>query len=370
MTPNAPKLVAGAIFSAVMFFVQTEVSFAQEEGVEPSPIRVLAEGISFNGAALIAKEGKILEVDSYHRKGMPKGDHTSNTRFNIGSIGKVFTAVAVGQLVDSGAFKFDDHVRSYLPSLPLSYQDIKISHLLTHISGVGNFFQPKHRAAIYSSETLDDIMAIILSEPQLFQPGERMQYSNSGFVILGALIERVSGMAYEDYIQRNVFDRAGMTGTRFEADALTATGYTQRSGRPPQRSSTPFTPDTTSPYVEGRTRRALPAGGAFSTVHDMYRFAMALVNYRLMSSETTELMISAKPGTVRMSPSSGREVAYGYGFNIADDGARIGHGGGGQGVNAELRIWPNTKTVIVILANLDPPIASVFANAIERYLGN
>ncbi len=368
MMPNITKLIVGAIFSAALLPVQTEISFAQEPGIDTAYIRTLAEDISFNGVALIAKDGEIIEVDSYHRAGIPRGDHTVNTRFNVGSIGKVFTAVAIGQLVDSGAFKFDDSIRSYLPELPLSYQDIKVSHLLTHMSGVGNFFQPKYREAIYSFETLDDIMAIILSEPQDFKPGEKMQYSNSGFVILGALIERVSGLSYEDYIQRNIFDRAEMKETRFEVDALTATNYTQQTGQRRQRGSSSFTPDTTSPYVKGRTRRALPAGGTFSTAHDMYRFAMALVNHKLMSSETTKLMTSAKPGTVRVSPSSGKEVGYGYGFNISVGGARIGHGGGGPGINAELRIWPETKTVVVTLANLDPPIASVFADSIEGYL--
>jgi len=370
MMPNITKLVAGAIFSAALFLVQTEISFAQETVIEPAHIRTFAEDISFNGVALVAQQGEIVELNSYHRKGMPKGGHTVGTRFNIGSIGKVFTAVAIGQLVDSGALKFDDPVRSYLSELPASYQDIKVSHLLTHMSGVGIFFQPKHMEAIYNFETLDDVMAIILSEPQIFKPGERMQYSNSGFVILGALIERVTSMSYEGYIKKNVFDRAGMNETRFEVDAFTATNYTQQTGQRRQRGSSSFTPDTTSPYVKGRTRRALPAGGTFSTAHDMYKFAMALVNHKLMSSETTKLMTSAKPGTVRVSPSSGKEVSYGYGFNIADNGARIGHGGGGPGINAELRIWPKTQTVIVTLANLDPPIASVLANSIEGYLND
>lgn len=370
MIINVTSLMMGAIFSAAAILAQADKSIAQETKIEPAHIRNLAEDISFNGVALIAHKGEIVDINSYRRTGMPQGDHTVGTRFNIGSIGKVFTAVAIGQLVDSGALKFEDHVRSYLSELPASYQDIKVSHLLTHMSGVGIFFQPKHREAIYSFETLDDIIAIILSEPQIFKPGERMQYSNSGFVILGALIERVSGVSYEDYIQMNIFDRAGMKETRFEVDAFTAKNYTQRAGQRPRTRSSSYSPDTTSPYIEGRTRRALPAGGTFSTALDMYKFARALMKHKLMSSETTVLMTSAKPGTTRKSPSSGKQVEYGYGFNVAKDGARIGHGGGGPGINAELRIWPKTQTVIITLANLDPPIASVLANSIEGYLNN
>jgi CubicO group peptidase (beta-lactamase class C family) len=232
------------------------------------------------------------------------------------------------------------------------------------MSGIGNFFQPKYRDKIYSFKKISDIMEIILSEPHAFSPGEKMQYSNSGFVVLGALIEEITGQSYEAYIQKNVFDLAKMNSTSFTIDDKTATNYSKGMMR------TSGGDNASKPLQKSRTRRALPAGGMFSTAEDLYNFAIALINNDLMSEKTTKIMTSAKPGTIRKSRSTGKDVGYGYGFNVSQDGLRIGHGGGGPGINAELRIWPQTQNIIITLTNLDPPLASNFANKIENYIKN
>lgn len=357
------KIHLSAFIVAALFITPVSNAFAKNDHVDPLKIEKIAKENNFNGVALVATGGKISLLRDYHKDEMPGEPHNIGTKFNIGSIGKVFTAVAIGQLVDKGEISFDDSVRKYMKDLPASYEDIKISHLLTHMSGIGRFFQPKYRERIYSFKTISDIMEIILEEPNLFSPGEEMQYSNSGFVVLGALIEEVTGQSYEGYIQENIFDPSRMTSTSFTFDDNTATNYSRGMMR--RSSGGEATP--AKPLKPSRTRRALPAGGMFSTAEDLYNFAIALTNNELMSEKITKIMTTAKPGAIRKSPRTGLESSYGYGFAVSIGGLRIGHGGGGPGINAELRIWPETQNIIITLTNLDPPLASEFANDIEKY---
>ena len=353
-----------SILVAIILITPINTLFAQGDKSETLTIKKIAIDTKFNGVGLIATGGKISLLKDYHINNMPGEPHNVGTKFNIGSIGKVFTAVAIGQLVDKGILSFDDTIKSHMPHLPESFENIKISHLLTHMSGIGNFFQPIYRDKIYSFKKISDIMEIILSEPHAFSPGEKMQYSNSGFVVLGALIEEITGQSYEAYIQKNVFDLAKMNSTSFTIDDKTATNYSKGMMR------TSGGDNASKPLQKSRTRRALPAGGMFSTAEDLYNFAIALINNDLMSEKTTKIMTSAKPGTIRKSRSTGKDVGYGYGFNVSQDGLRIGHGGGGPGINAELIIWPQTQNIIITLTNLDPPLASNFANKIENYIKN
>jgi CubicO group peptidase (beta-lactamase class C family) len=184
-----------------------------------------------------------------------------------------------------------------------------------------------------------------------FEPGARWEYSNYGFILLGAVIERVSGESYYDYVARHVFAPAGMTATgSAPEDSLVAgrsVGYMRGPGGPA------LTPNTeTLPW------RGTSAGGGYSTVRDLARFASALREHRLLDARHTELLTTGK-----VDAGGGR---YAYGFQERTNGGLrvVGHGGGAPGMNGELLLEPQSGTVVAVLANLDPPAASRVADFI------
>ena len=125
----------------------------------------------------------------------------------------MFTAVAIGQLVDAGKLRFEDPLGRHLPGLPPALAAVTLHQLLTHTSGAGNYFMPQNRAAITAARTAADLVPLIAAQPLEFEPGSKMAYSNSGFVLLGAVVEKVSGQTYERYVADHVFKPAGMAST-------------------------------------------------------------------------------------------------------------------------------------------------------------
>lgn len=326
-------------------------------------IQEIAAREAFHGTVAVARLGEEPAVGAFNQAAVPGDTLTATTRFNIGSMGKMFTAVAIGQLKDRGLLAFDDSVRKHLPELPAIYDAVTFHHLLTHTGGTGNYFSPSNRAVLNAAKTASDLLPIATLDTLLFEPGSEWRYSNSGYALMGAVVERITGDRYADYIETNIFAPAGMTQTGLEADDNTATAYTRfRPGEPPNTRPSPDTP--LAPSNNSRMR-GMPAGGGRSTVTDMARFANALFANQLMTPETTALMLAPKPGAERRSR-DGSLARFGYGFYSLADGARVGHGGGGAGVSAELRIWPAEGWVISVLVNLDPPAATSFARAMEQ----
>lgn len=320
----------------------------------PPPACVAEEmqAVGFSGVAYAVRGGAPVVSEA-------RGDGiTTQTRFNVGSLNKMFTAVAVAQLVDAGKARFEDPVGRRLPGLPPSLAAVTLHQLLTHTSGAGNYFVPQNRAAIRAARTATDLVPLVAAQPLEFEPGTKMAYSNSGYVLLGALVERLSGKSYAEYMQEKVFAPGGMTATSLEAGPDTAVAMTRMN------------PATGS---EGGDLRpspmsggfGSPAGGAYSTAGDLARFAEALLANRLTRADTTRLLITPKalPGT-------GQAGGYGYGFTVAGEGPdrRVGHGGGSAGVNAELAAFPARNLIVAVLANRDPPAATRVARALEAAL--
>lgn len=333
---------------------------------EPAILQCIEQTASrdaFHGTVAVGRLGQTPVVAAFNQSAVPGDRLTADTRMNIGSMGKMFTAVAIGQLRDQGLLDFQDSVSTHLPDLPAIYGAVTLHHLLTHTGGTGNYFSPSNHATLEAAKSASDLLPIATLDKLLFEPGSKWRYSNSGFALLGAVIERVTGKRYADYISDNIFRPSGMEHTGLEADDKTAPAYTRfRPGSPPGTRPSPDTPLTHSPNSE---LRGMPAGGARSTVGDLVRFTNALMGHQLMTPETTALVLAPKPGAQRLSR-DGSLARFGYGFIVGADGARIGHGGGGAGVNGQLRIWPDDGWVIAVLANLDPPAASSFAETMEN----
>ena len=315
----------------------------------------------FAGTVLVAKNDKAIFSGAYGMADREKKvPNTLDTRFRIGSMNKMFTAVAILQLAQAGKIKLTDPLVRYLPDYPNKElaSKVTIQHLLTHTGGTGDFFGPQFEAHRLELRTHDDYVKLYGTRAVEFEPGSKWEYSNYGFILLGEVIEHVTGGSYYDYVRKHIFEPAGMASTDSLPEdqnvALRSVGYTKEGN---DAKSADWRPNTdTLPY------RGIAAGGGYSTVGDLVRFASALQAHKLLNAEYTDLLTTGKVDT----PSG----MYAYGFTDRTfNGVRcFGHGGGAPGMNGELEICPSSGYVVAALANLDPPAAEQIASLMTRTL--
>ena len=312
---------------------------------------------SFFGAVLVAKNGKPIFAQAY---GLADREHkipnTLNTRFRIGSMNKMFTATSILQLAEAGKLGLDDSLGKYLIDYPNKdiATKVTIRQLLTHTGGTGDIFGPdfdKHRLEL---RTLQDYIKLYGSRPPQFEPGSRWEYSNYGFILLGAIIEKVSGQSYYDYISEHVYGPAGMTSSSSEPEDVAvpdrSIGYTRMAG-----------PDL-HPNTDTLPYRGTSAGGGYSTVDDLLKFANALEDHKLLNAEFTDMLTTGKVDA------RGARYAFGFEDQMINGVRCVGHGGGAPGMNGDLEICPGPGYVIAVLANMDPPAASHISNFITNRL--
>ena len=302
----------------------------------------------FSGTVLVAKNGKTLFSEAYGLADREKKTaNTLETRFRIGSMNKMFTAVSVLQLVQAGKIRLMDTVGKYIPDYPNKdvASKVTIHQLLTHTGGTGDIFGPEFDAHRSDLRTLSDYVALYGKRAPLFEPGSRYAYSNYGMLLLGVIIEKVSGQSYYDYVADHIYKVAGMTrsGSEPENQAVAdrSVGYMRQQG------TGAWVPNTdTLPY------RGTSAGGGYSTVGDLMKFATALTGHQLLDAEYTDLLITGK-----VDAGGGAMYAYGFEDTRKNGAGSIGHGGGAPGMNGDLRIYPQSGWVVTVLSNLDPPAA-------------
>jgi D-alanyl-D-alanine carboxypeptidase len=227
---------------------------------------------------------------------------------------------------------------------------------LTHTGGTGDIFGPQFQEHRKDLRSLQDYVNLYGKRGLEFEPGSRWEYSNYGFLLLGVVVERVSGKSYYDYVREKVYAPAGMnsTGSLAEDENVPerSIGYTSFGGGELHANG------DTLPY------RGTSAGGGYSTVEDLQRFASALMNHKLLDAEHTDLLTTGKVATPH-----GGKYAFGFFDDGGESGARhFGHGGGAPGMNGELQIYPQSGYVIAVLANLDPPAASRVSEFIANRL--
>jgi D-alanyl-D-alanine carboxypeptidase len=313
----------------------------------------------FSGVALVAKNGTPIFTSSYGMADREKKiQNTPNTKFRIGSMNKMFTATAVLQLAQAGKLKLTDPVGKYLTNYPNKNIATKVSveQLLSHTGGTGDFFGPefdKHRLEL---KTLDDYVKLYGAREPKFEPGSRWEYSNYGFLLLGLIVEKASGEDYYAHVREHIFKPAGMTSTDSLPEDQSvpdrSVGYTKFDG------AATWKPNTDTLPVRGTS-----AGGGYSTVGDLLAFATAVQNHKLLDAQHTDLLTTGHTQIVE-----GEKYAYGF-MDKTEAGVRsFGHGGGAPGMNGDLRIYPASGYVIVVLANLDPPAASRAADFIGNRL--
>ncbi len=297
----------------------------------------------FDGAVLLARNGRVLFERAYGLA--DRAAHKPNavdTEFRFGSMGKMFTAVAIMQLVEAGKIDPAAPIGRYLPGY--ANRDIAtkvtVANLLSHTGGTGDIFGPEFMSHWAELREPADYVALYEHRAPLFEPGTRAAYSNYGFMLLGRIVETVSGLRYDDYVARHIWGPAGMhsTGNQPESVVLPrrAVAYMGSSGKLVRA-------DATLPY------RGTPAGGGYSTVGDFSRFADALVAGRLVKPTTLDALIH---GGVKLP--NGTFMPYDFGGTIPGKGRYIGHSGGAPGMSGDMMHFLDSGYTVVTLANRDP----------------
>jgi CubicO group peptidase (beta-lactamase class C family) len=253
----------------------------------------------FSGTVLVAKDGRPIFRKAYGLAS--KAYYAPNridTKLNLASTTKMFTAVAILQLVEHGKIALTDKVGKILPDFPNKQvaEKATIHHLLSHSSGLGDYHGAMYICRKGILRESKDYFPLFADQPLSFEPGEKMQYSNAGYVILGAVIEKVTGESYFDYVRHHIFEPAGMVNTGFyETDVDTpnlATGYTNFVDKGDDYFEFHLGPRRNTSLYNGA--RGSSQGGAFSTVDDMLRFGLALRGNKLISARSLELMTTSK----------------------------------------------------------------------------
>jgi CubicO group peptidase (beta-lactamase class C family) len=346
---DAEKRVAG--FGAQDF----DKSALSAENQKPLPeadlipsIEKYLDGLSkadkFSGAVLIAKDGKAIFNKAYGFADREnKIPNKTDTKFNIGSENKIFTQFAIGILADEGKLSLSDKLGKYLPDYPNkdAAAKVTIEQLLAMRSGIGDFFGPEFQAADKSKiRAIKDFLPFFAAKPLLFEPGTQSRYSNGGYIVLGAIIEKASGKSYYDFVREKIFKPAGMADTEsYEQGAKVsnlALGYMKDdSGK---LASNSFK----------QPGRGSSAGGGYSTAEDILKFANALEAGKLPAPKS--MSDSADP-VIRMI-SSGIRIA-----------------GGSPGVNAAFSMKLKGGHTVIVMSNLDPPNAEDVSKQISIWLG-
>ncbi|HKU68365.1 MAG TPA: serine hydrolase domain-containing protein [Candidatus Baltobacteraceae bacterium] len=348
--PGPPyRIASGSSLSAIdrpAEFALPHLSQAELVSQAKAYAQRLTAADQFAGTVLVASgEAPLLQEAYGLADRASKTPNTLDTRFRIGSMNKMFTATSIMQLVQAGKIGLDEPLGTYLTNYPNTTvsSQVTIRQLLTHTGGTGDIFGPEFRKHRLRLRTLQDYVDLYGNRPLRFKPGTKWEYSNYGFILLGAVIEKVSGESYYDYVREHVYAPAGMTSTGSQPEDVTvpdrSVGYTSGPAGD-WRANT-----DTLPY------RGTSAGGGYSTVRDLLAFARALQRHTLLDAKYTRMMTSAQTSTP-----FGDTYGFGFGQRTIDGSKCFGHSGGAPGMNGDLEICGNGY-VIAVLSNLDPPAA-------------
>jgi D-alanyl-D-alanine carboxypeptidase len=324
----------------------------------------LAENDQLSGVLLVAKGDKILLHRNYGQMSLAgRRPNRKNTLFPTASMSKMFTAIAIAQLIERGRLSLDDTLARVLPGYPdrAAAERIKIRHLLAHQSGLGNFFNDEYKRDPARFVRPADYFPLFANKPLFFEPGTKFSYSNAGMVVLGAVVEELGKQRFEDYLRANIFAPAGMKSTFYDP-----------SEAPRNRIANLHTRFETDDPLKMEPRRenadhriASPAGSTYTTAADMLRFIRALQKGKLVKRET----LAAFTGQNAPTPPGGKYV-FGFESKLYNGKTGYGHSGGAPGVNTNTITFGDGDYTVVILTNYDPGFAQVFARDIAALLAN
>ncbi len=316
----------------------------------------LTEWDLFSGIAVIAKGSEIVATA---KGGYPdqkkRNTFTPDTAFTLGSMSKLFTSVAIGQLVDQGKLSYSDKVGRFFPAYgnQTVREKVTIAMLLSHQGGLGDFLEKRTPQMMkVGVNSAMEFVPLFENDPLDSAPGERFSYSNAGLALAGAIVEKVSGITYPQYVQQNILRAASMKNSdpnhRMHIGANLVVPYTMSRGM----------------KIEAERDIGSPAGGGISTARDLVNFAVAFRNGKLVKEQTYQAITSPRSTTPMGS--------YGYAIQLDRWGKRriVGHGGGFPGVSTELYMIEDTPYTLVILSNYDPGAAERVGGVIVPLLAS
>ncbi len=317
-------------------------------------VAALVEADLFAGTVLVAARGNVLL-----RRGFGFADrewgvaHRPESKFRLGSLTKQFTATAILQLMEAGRLAPDDAIAKHYRDAPAAWRDVSLMHLLTHTSGIPSYTSIPgfFDSAARIERTPQEIIALTRDAPLLFRPGSQFKYNNGGYVILGHVIEVVSGMAYEDYIAENILTPLGLADTGYDHDEtiipFRAPGYRFENGS-----------FKNAAYLAMSLPHA--AGAIYSTADDLFAWLKALSAARPISASSVALMM--------------RDHGHGYGFGFAIQSQfsrpHLVHAGGINGFSVVLSHYPDADLTIIVLANIQgAPVQKIARDLAALYFG-
>jgi CubicO group peptidase (beta-lactamase class C family) len=291
----------------------------------------------FSGTVLVSKDGETLFSKGY---GLANAEHeipnTPETKFRLGSITKQFTAMAILILKEQGKLALEDPISKYIEDSPKAWDGVTIHHLLTHTSGIHSYTsEPDYAKKMAHPESVKSMIARFKDKPLDFAPGDKFAYSNSGYFLLGALIENVSGMSYEAFLDKAIFGPLEMKESGYDHPSTIlprrASGYRRSGGRLENAEYL----DMAQPYA---------AGSLYSTTKDLAKWDRALTDGKLISKESYVTMLTPVKNS----------YAYGWSVTTGSGRTELGHGGGINGFVTQILRYPEQKVCVVVLCNVLP----------------
>jgi CubicO group peptidase (beta-lactamase class C family) len=297
------------------------------------------------GSVLVARGDDVLFSKGYGSANLEWDiANTPTTKFRLGSVTKQFTAASILLLEERGKLKTDDLVKKHMPDAPAAWEKITIFHVLTHTSGIPSFTGfPEYRELKMFDSPVEKTVEKFRDRPLEFEPGEKMVYSNSGYLLLGYLVEKISGQGYEEFLQENIFTPLGMKDSGLDSNSKViprrAGGYSRRADGPVVNAD----------FIH----MSIPhgAGALYSTTEDLLRWERGLFGGKVLSETSLERMITPFKN----------DYAFGVIVNEVEGRERISHGGGIEGFNTSLAYYPDSEVVTAVLSNQNTGVVDEIA---------
>ena len=319
-----------------MFVLLAAPCLAQDTARMDQVIQPYVANHQFMGSVLVARDGQVIYSKGYGSANLEWDvPNTPSTKFRLGSVTKQFTAASILLLEERGKLSVSDPVKKHLPGAPAAWDKITIFHLLTHTSGIPNFTSfPEYKKLEPFATTSEQLVAHFRDKPLDFEPGEKWQYSNSGYLLLSHLLEKITGDSYEKFVKENLFTPLGMKDSGYDSNAAVI-------------------PHRASGYVSGKNgfenagfiHMSIPqgAGALYSTTEDLLKWEQGLFGGKLLKAASLQKMITPFKSN------------YAFGLQVQTVGGHklIDHGGGIEGFNTELAYYPDDKLTVVVLGNVN-----------------
>lgn len=296
------------------------------------------------GSVLIARDNESVFSRGYGSANLEWNiPNSPSTKFRIGSLTKQFTAASILLLEERGKIRIEDPVKRYLPDAPATWDSVTVFSLLTHTSGVADFTRfPNFQSLKVFPATAEDIVAWFRDKPLDFPTGEQFSYSNSGYALLGYLLEKISGRSYKQFVEENIFMPLGMKDSGYDSNTILTN---RAAGYSPGVCTITRTPPCSGPVNAAFVDMSVPyaAGGLYSTTLDLWRWEQALFGGKLLSARSV----------LKMTTPYRSNYGFGLAADVTSAGRVIYHNGAIDGFHAFLAYYPDDKVTIVVLGNLD-----------------